>query len=46
MDVLPGNRVLELRARGTSKGSIATALRDGFTAAATASVGVARLKSA
>jgi len=28
VDVLPGNRVLELRARGTSKGSVATALRE------------------
>ena len=28
VDVLPGNRVLELRARGTSKGSIATAMRE------------------
>ncbi len=28
IDVLPGNRVLELRARGTNKGAIVTALRD------------------
>ncbi|MDP2310867.1 MAG: bifunctional alpha,alpha-trehalose-phosphate synthase (UDP-forming)/trehalose-phosphatase [Pseudomonadota bacterium] len=28
IDVLPGNRVLEVRARGTNKGAIITALRD------------------